>query len=325
MTQTYFLGANSKTGFASLYSAFPPDEGVFLHVIKGGPGTGKSSFMRRIGQAAQEHGMDVHFVLCSGDPDSLDGVYLPAMRAAWVDGTAPHVIEAAQFGVESDYVNLGRFCRLPISVADAQNISLINRKYKALYGEAYRYLAAAAELEKAEKPNIPPDPDLMAEIGALLQSPAKPGRQSRRFLHALSCQGEIRLTEELEKLCKQIITVDSPAALACIQRRCQEEAILCPSPLDPEQLEAVLLPGRSLAFVDSGWLLPAWRSFAAAAPPTAAEAETRQLKERCFALAFDKLRRAKALHDELETVYKSYMDFSALTAYTDHLLSELFR
>ena len=115
MTQTYFLGANSQEGFASLYRFFPGEPDAFLHIIKGGPGTGKSGFMRRIGQAAEEQGLDVHYVLCSGDPDSLDGVYIPAMRLAWVDGTAPHVAEPASFGVDSDYVNLGAFCRTPFA------------------------------------------------------------------------------------------------------------------------------------------------------------------------------------------------------------------
>lgn len=325
MTQTYFLGANSKNGFASLYDGFPPDEGVFLHIIKGGPGTGKSSFMRRIGRAAQERGMDVHYVLCSGDPDSLDGVYLPALRAAWVDGTAPHAAEPRRFGVDSDYVNLGHFCRLPFTAADAEKISHISRTYKALYGEAYRYLSAAADLGKAGKPSALPEPAVLAEIDSLLQPSGKTGARSRRFLHALTCQGDVRLNGEIQKLCKQVVQVDGQAALTYISRSCRETAILCPSPLDPETLEAILLPERSLAFVDSGWLLPVWRSLVPATPVLAAEAETRQLRERCLALAFDKLRRAKALHDEMEAIYKRYMDFPALTAYTDILLAELFR
>ena len=52
MEQTYFLGANSKDGFYSLYGGFPADKNAFLHIIKGGPGTGKSGFMRALGDAA---------------------------------------------------------------------------------------------------------------------------------------------------------------------------------------------------------------------------------------------------------------------------------
>ena len=67
----YFLGANTAKGFFSVYEDFcKPDSGNFLYVIKGGPGCGKSSFMKKIGKAAEDAGLDVEYVLCSADPDS---------------------------------------------------------------------------------------------------------------------------------------------------------------------------------------------------------------------------------------------------------------
>ena len=92
MNISYFLGANTRSGFYSLYDGFPSGEDTFLHIIKGGPGNGKSRFMRRIGAAAESHGLDVEYVLCSGDPDSLDAVVIPDLKTALVDGTAPHAI-----------------------------------------------------------------------------------------------------------------------------------------------------------------------------------------------------------------------------------------
>ena len=51
----YFLGANTGGGFVSVYDEFcPPECGVFLWVLKGGPGCGKSSFMKAIGRAAED-------------------------------------------------------------------------------------------------------------------------------------------------------------------------------------------------------------------------------------------------------------------------------
>ena len=55
--QDYFLGANSAEGFTSLYGGFPPGPGAFLHILKGGPGTGKSSMLRAIAAAANERGL----------------------------------------------------------------------------------------------------------------------------------------------------------------------------------------------------------------------------------------------------------------------------
>ena len=52
-------------------------------------GSGKSSLMRRVERHAQAAGLETQEVLCSGDPDSLDAVILPQLRAALVDGTAP--------------------------------------------------------------------------------------------------------------------------------------------------------------------------------------------------------------------------------------------
>ena len=102
--KSYFLGANSRAGFFSLYDEFPPD-GAYLHIIKGGPGTGKSTLLKTIAAAAEARGLEVQRVLCSGDPDSLDGVYVPALGSAWADGTAPHVLEPRLFGVTGDYLN----------------------------------------------------------------------------------------------------------------------------------------------------------------------------------------------------------------------------
>ena len=155
MDRAFFLAANSGGGFRSLYDGFPP-EGVFLHIIKGGPGTGKSSFMRRIRAVAEERGLDTETVLCSGDPESLDGLYIPAIAQAWVDGTAPHVQEPSVFGADSDYVNLGAFCRLPLSEEDSRQAKRLNREYKEKYAEAYAALAEAKalhdELESLYRP-----------------------------------------------------------------------------------------------------------------------------------------------------------------------------
>ena len=71
----YFLGSNSERGFFSLYSDMADTSaGDFIWLIKGGPGCGKSSFMRKIGAAAESAGFSVEYTRCSGDPDSLDAV-----------------------------------------------------------------------------------------------------------------------------------------------------------------------------------------------------------------------------------------------------------
>ena len=296
MTQTYFLGANSRDGFASLYRYFPGGEGCYLYIIKGGPGTGKSGFMRRIGAEAEARGLDVHYVLCSGDPDSLDGVYLPARRLAWVDGTAPHSLEPHCFGADAEYLNLGRFCRTPLSRPDRERAEELTRRYQARYREVYRLLAAQRGDERFAPARRGPAELLQGVSGAA----ALPCPPERRFLRAVSCAGDFRLEGELEALCRrrEPVTEGELAALSLELQRRELPVIRCPSPLDPARLEAVLLPWADLAFT-------------APASPPAPE-------------ALAKLREAKALHDELEAVYRPYMDFAALTAFTDETVQKLF-
>ena len=88
-----FLGANSGGGFVSLYDQLLGERFDDLLIIKGGPGCGKSSFMRAVANKLTEDGYFTIYVNCSGDPDSLDAVLFPNLRAGVVDGTAPHESE----------------------------------------------------------------------------------------------------------------------------------------------------------------------------------------------------------------------------------------
>ena len=96
----YFLGGNTPSGFYSLYHQLSDPERLrALYIIKSGPGSGKSSLMRRVGSRAQAAGLETVEVLCSGDPDSLDALILPQLGAAIVDGTAPQgVVPLVHFG-----------------------------------------------------------------------------------------------------------------------------------------------------------------------------------------------------------------------------------
>ena len=90
MTVRYFLGANTPDGFYSLFQhLLPVEEAKTLYILKGGPGCGKSTLMNRLSRTAQELEEPVEEILCSGDPDSLDGVIFPQRRVALVDGTFP--------------------------------------------------------------------------------------------------------------------------------------------------------------------------------------------------------------------------------------------
>ena len=107
----YFLSALTGAGYYALHRQFlrPPQR--YFCILKGGPGCGKSTFLKRVGDAGHAAGLAVVWLHCAGDPASLDGVYFPEKCSGFFDGTAPHTVEPALFGASGEYLDLGTFCR----------------------------------------------------------------------------------------------------------------------------------------------------------------------------------------------------------------------
>ena len=77
-----FPGGNTPAGFFSYYDQIIRPDAARIFVIKGGPGVGKSTFMKKMGEALLRLGYDAEFHHCSSDPDSLDALKVPALNIA---------------------------------------------------------------------------------------------------------------------------------------------------------------------------------------------------------------------------------------------------
>ena len=88
-----YPGNNTPEGFFSYYQyILSQKEADKIICIKGGPGVGKSTFMKKIGESMLQEGHDVDFMHCSSDNNSLDGIVLRDKKIAMIDGTSPHVV-----------------------------------------------------------------------------------------------------------------------------------------------------------------------------------------------------------------------------------------
>ena len=88
-----YLAANTPQGFISRFDQLNRERLDRLYIIKGTSGNGKSTFMRRIAERLAAEGRELERIHCSADSASLDGLLIPELRAALLDGTAPHVVE----------------------------------------------------------------------------------------------------------------------------------------------------------------------------------------------------------------------------------------
>jgi len=95
-----FAGNNSDNGFFSYFDQImKPDKARRIYILKGGPGVGKSTFMKKFALVMLDKGYFVEYIHCSSDNESLDGIVIPELSIAFVDGTAPHTIDPIIPGV----------------------------------------------------------------------------------------------------------------------------------------------------------------------------------------------------------------------------------
>lgn len=337
-----FLGANSGGGFYSLYDQLLNGRLDDLLIIKGGPGCGKSGFMRTVAKELAAEGWEPVLVNCSGDPDSLDGVLFPAQKIGLVDGTAPHVLEPTYAVASERYLDLTRFYDVEGTKARRDEIVLHSDAYRAAYAEAYRILRAVDALEDERRAAVRAAMDFdkpARRLESILRRELKGGgtrrgRVDRAFLGGMTHKGELCRFDTAEALCGRIVAVDDSFGLAAdtLARICGEAAeagydvLACPNPGRPRELHHVLIPGAALAFVTSTARMPytgeAYRRVRADA--LAAKGLTREQKANLRLTAriggslreeaAEALSRAKRAHDALEAAYNPCVDFDGVYA-----------
>lgn len=348
----YFLGANSPQGFYSLYDQLiDPTQARAIYILKGGPGCGKSSLMRRVAQQAEEAGAWVEYIQCSGDPDSLDAVLLPEYSTAIVDGTAPHIVEPKYPGVVESYVNLGECYDKQGLQAVRQEIMSCMTGYKDCYKRAYRCLGAVAEIAEDMRTTLSTksleEKAVKRARGILNREIRKPGSGSgqvvQRFLGAVTHQGVLRYYSTAEALCKRIYALEDSYGLSHLMlshllsgaTAAGYDVIACPSPLAPDQLEHLLIPELSLAFLTvSPALVYEKRPYRKIRMDAMADSElmrrnkarlrfSRKVSSALIDEAVDSLAQAKSMHDELESLYNPHVDFDRVYRTADELAAEI--
>lgn len=114
--------------------------------IKGYPGTGKSSMMKKLANEALSRGFDVQLVWCGLDSHSIDMVILPELEFCIFDSTEPHVYFPDKSRGGDEIFDIAKHCH-PTEV-EKNNIKLIVEKYKASIAEAKQNAGLYAEQER---------------------------------------------------------------------------------------------------------------------------------------------------------------------------------
>ena len=125
------------------------------YFLKGRPGTGKSTFLKRIAAAAQEQGFAVELYRCSLDPNSCDMVTVRELGFCVFDSTAPHEYFPEREGDET--IDIYRAAvREGTDERYAAELADVTGRYRALVRQATAKLSAARlSLEAFQRTRLP--------------------------------------------------------------------------------------------------------------------------------------------------------------------------
>lgn len=351
-----YAGGNSALGFFSYFDHVTVGDATRLWVIKGGPGVGKSTFVRKIGEEMRARGFDVEYFRCSSDNDSLDGVRIPALEIALVDGTAPHVIEPKLPGAVDEILDLGDYWDEAGIRRRRDDIITMTAEVSRHFTRAYRFLAAAKlvyddiAVAHAEGFNFGAANQVTHSLIEAIfgDHPVSPqaGVERHLFASAITPAGpENHLDTLVAPMPKKWIVTGEPGtgkstmlakiARASIERGLYTEVFHCA--LNPVAIDHVLIPQLGAAVVTSAkphtYEVPdanqvnmnPLRSEKALEKTAPIVAANEKLYEELFERAVSFLAEAKDDYQILESYYVKHMDFHRVESVRKRTVKRILR
>ncbi len=350
----YFLAANSFEGFVSHFEDnYSAENGYNTYIIKGGPGTGKSSFMKLIASKAFEKGYTVDLCPCSSDPNSLDGIIIEDIKTVVIDGTSPHSVEPEYPGVCEEIIDLGRFWNSEILKEKRFEIISATNINKALHKTASRYLSACKEIanDTVKTANTFIKIDKILKFSEKIckryieKTDKEQGYENIRFIEGTTPFGLIGYPKTVTENFDTIIVIDDKygAVSSIIMDLIRSFAlnrghniITLKNPFLPTLNDHILIPDISTAFVTENEYIRFEtesrrihiRRFVDIQELNRKKPRlnfNRKVKRDLLLSAIDTLNKAKISHDILEEYYINAMDFEALSAFANETANRIIR
>ena len=350
-----FAAGNTGVGFYSLFQYIAGPDIQHVKIIKGGPGTGKSTLMGQIAEAVMDRGFSVELYHCASDVGSLDGLVVPSLGVAFIDGMRPHLYDPLYPGAVDQILNLGEYWNSTGIRAHKQDIMASSVEGSRLFQGAYRYLRAAREIHENWADKIQRMQDwgwvnqqssqLFKAIMGTKSVADQPGRERHLFASAITPEGPKSYLESLTGPATEIFVVKGAPgsgkstllqkiAMAAIERGYSAESYH--HPINPDKLQHVLLPELDVFIATSTELFSYGPANASSTinldyglsqdkmVRQRVELETdRQTFLQILNTAVQMIKRARDAHIEVEGYYGANMDFAALDGLRAKLLEQI--
>lgn len=353
--QHYFACGNTAKGFRNLFETNLNDLKK-IYILKGGPGTGKSTLMKKVGKKYVDKGYEVEFIHCSSDPDSLDGVIVRKLGFGIVDGTAPHVIEPRTVGAIEEYINLGIAWNIKELESNVESIKALQKEIAGCYPKAYQSFSEALQIHDRweriyiENMNFEKANKLTESVcQMLLEGTPKyeKGTIKHRFFGGSTPYGPIDYVETLiDQIENRFFIKGRPGTgkstmLKKILAKAEQlnldvEVYHCG--FDPDSLDMLIFRQLGVCIFDStephlyqptrngDWLIDMYKELVKVGTDESHEEQILKIKKEYKEInkkGIGYLAKAKNLHDELEQYYIHATDYNVIEGITNDLLNKL--
>ena len=351
-----FPGAVTSQGFYSFYHYMIQQNANHIFVIKGGPGVGKSSFMKKIGQSMLERGYDIEYHCCSSDNGSIDGIVIPKLKIGLLDGTAPHIVDPKNPGAVDEIINLGEYWNEEMMKKSREEIISCNLKVTSYFERAYfalkeakialgewkYYISTYQDWSKINQMTL----KVQREIFKI--TPKDHGKERHLFAWGHTPQGKTQFIDTLLNRTETLYLLKGQPGtgkstfLSRIAERAATYGLdveYYHNTLDPEQLDLVIIPDLQIAFVINCEPFAYTANFNGKIINLDFEQSLNMtlLMENCseeirdcqirvnqhITRALKHSGKAKATHDLLETYYVPAMNFSGVENKLDSVLKKI--
>lgn len=348
-----FPGGNTSKGFYSFYRyILSQEESNRIICIKGGPGTGKSSFMKKIGNHFGFLGYSIEYHHCSSDNNSLDGVVIKELKVALLDGTSPHIVDPINPGAVDEILNVGVALDSLSLSKNKKEIIKLNKEIGKSFKRAYRFLGSAKSIHEdwsilnSESLNSSAISNLIDNISSSITIPSTKstlGSDRHLFSTAFTPNGIISFNENLSKEVNNLIVIKGGPGYgkteilkkvgSFIQKKGYFVEYLH-DPFIPERLENILVPELSFGIFTSNEISNI--TYKAITYDMSDFCTKSSLLKKVDEVLYDKkqfetliskglscIKNSKALHDELETYYIKAMDFSIVDTFYNETIKKI--